>query len=290
MKADFHLIRCFGQRIGKPSNDKVFLEEFMKGKYLLILFFILIIFNDLAGGQTLMREAALKAPEKIDAREADRAAIRAGIAGFLNKDQTITDRAAPVDFELTEFEILFQADTALVFSTVSAGDKNAERKETDKYRLLNVFGKRNGKWLPVDSKPGLQKSASAVVSPEARKIILGERDKVWQAWFANDKAALEKAIPGEIVVISPGGGTFKHRAEILESSERFVKSGAKLVRLEFSNDEIQVYGSTIILYTNYLYQVESGGKKEITAGRATDMFVVRENAFVNVGWHLDSGK
>jgi ketosteroid isomerase-like protein len=136
-----------------------------------------------------------------------------------------------------------------------------------------------------------QQSTFAPVSPEMRKFILAEREKVWRAFFSNDKAALAKYIPEEIITMSPGQQGFNNRAEVLESSERFVKRGAKLVRLEFSDDLIQVYGAAIIIYNNYLYETEEAdGKKTITSGRATDMFVMRDNTLVNVGWHLDSGK
>jgi hypothetical protein len=136
-----------------------------------------------------------------------------------------------------------------------------------------------------------QQSTFAPVSPEMRKFILAEREKVWRAFFSNDKAALAKYIPEEIIAMSPRLQGFNNRAEVLESSEQFVKNGGKLMRLEFSNDVIQVYGAAIIIYNNYLYELEDAqGKKTITSGRATDMFVMRDNTLVNVGWHLDSGK
>lgn len=136
-----------------------------------------------------------------------------------------------------------------------------------------------------------QQSTFAPVSPEMRKFILAEREKVWRAFFANDKAALAKYIPEEIITMSPGQKGFNNRAQVLESSEQFARRGARLVRLEFSDDLIQVYGAAIIIYNNYLYETEEAdGKKTITSGRATDMFVMRDNTLVNVGWHLDSGK
>jgi hypothetical protein len=136
-----------------------------------------------------------------------------------------------------------------------------------------------------------QQSTFAPVSPEMRKFILAEREKVWRAFFSNDKAALAKYIPDEIITTGPGQQGFSNHAEVLESSEQFVKSGGKLVRLEFSDDLIQVYGTAIIIYDNYLYELEDAhGKRTVTSGRATDMFVMRDNTLVNVGWHLDSGK
>jgi hypothetical protein len=136
-----------------------------------------------------------------------------------------------------------------------------------------------------------QQSTFAHVSPEMRKFILAEREKVWRAFFSNDKAALAKYIPEEIIAMSPGQQGFSNRVQVLESSGQFAGRGAKLVRLEFSDDLIQVYGAAIVIYNNYLYETEEAdGKKTITRGRATDMFVMRDNILVNVGWHLDSGK
>lgn len=136
-----------------------------------------------------------------------------------------------------------------------------------------------------------QQATFAPVSPEMRKFILAEREKVWRAFFANDKAALAKYIPEDIITTGPGQKGFSNHAQVLASSEAFVKSGGKLVRLEFFDDLIQVYGGAVIIYNNYLYELEDAqGKRTVTSGRATDMFVMRDGTLVNVGWHLDSGK
>ena len=50
-----------------------------------------------------------------------------------------------------------------------------------------------------------------------------------------------------------------------------------------------MYGSTIIVYTTYLYETESGGKRSTRNGRGTEIFVVRDGELVNTGWHLDAG-
>ncbi|MGH9318774.1 MAG: hypothetical protein ACRD3V_02655 [Vicinamibacteria bacterium] len=46
----------------------------------------------------------------------------------------------------------------------------------------------------------------------------------------------------------------------------------------------------MILYTSYLYELDSGGKRETCSGRGTEIFVERDGKLVNTGWHLDSGK
>ena len=166
-----------------------------------------------------------------------------------------------------------------IFTNISVAQKSSNASTTSavKDECLKAAAKQQSTFTPV--------------SPEMRKFILAEREKVWRAFFSNDKAALAKYIPEEIVTTGPGQKDFSNRAGVLESSEQFVNSGGKLVRLEFFDDLIQVYGTTIIIYNNYLYELENAqGKRTVTSGRATDMFVMRDNTLVNVGWHLDSGK
>src|SRR5207247_911019 len=66
---------------------------------------------------------------------------------------------------------------------------------------------------------------------------------------------------------------------------------AKLVRLEFPRTDVQAYGDVAIIYTTYLYELESApGQKETTAGHATEIFVKRNGAWLNSGWHLAANK
>ena len=49
---------------------------------------------------------------------------------------------------------------------------------------------------------------------------------------------------------------------------------------------MQVYGNTVIIYTTYVYETETNGKRSTTTGQGTEMFVRRGDELVNVGWHL----
>jgi len=69
-----------------------------------------------------------------------------------------------------------------------------------------------------------------------------------------------------------------------------LSKASKLVKLEFPTTEIQVYGSTVIMYSDYIYEIENKGRVQKSSGRATEIFVIRNNTFENVGWHLDDGK
>ena len=45
-----------------------------------------------------------------------------------------------------------------------------------------------------------------------------------------------------------------------------------------------------MVYSNYLYELETGGQRYQQAGRVTEVFVWRKGQWVNPGWHMDSGK
>ncbi len=166
-----------------------------------------------------------------------------------------------------------------------------------RFRIMDVYAKRQGKWIQVASHTVLdpewrleQMSTPLTVTPQIRQQILSAREAVWKAYFANDRASLERLIPEEAIAIDDGTEVWSNRTAILAGAQRFADSGARLVRLEFPKTEMQIYGNTIIIYTNYLYEIEASGKRTTTSGRGTEMFVRRGNDLVNVGWHLDSGK
>jgi hypothetical protein len=108
-----------------------------------------------------------------------------------------------------------------------------------------------------------------------------------RAYFTNDQAVLEKMLPSEALAIDGGSTEWSDRTTILEGAKRLAARGGKLVRLEFPKTEMQVYGNTIIIYTTYLYELEVEGKRSVTKGRGTEIFVRRGDQIVNSGWHLD---
>jgi len=123
---------------------------------------------------------------------------------------------------------------------------------------------------------------------DSKKALLEARESVWRAFFSNDRTALERLLPEETLVMeseSPGMG---NRQGVLDSAERFAKSGAKLVRLEFPTTEIQYYGNVAIIYSTYLYEIEDHGKRTPSNGRITEVFVFRKGEWVNPGWHMES--
>ncbi len=75
-----------------------------------------------------------------------------------------------------------------------------------------------------------------------------------------------------------------------ESAAKFHVAGGKLVRLEFPRTEIQRFGDVAVTYSQYLYEAEVDGKRSVTAGRVTEIFVLRNGHWTNPGWHTDTEK
>lgn len=118
--------------------------------------------------------------------------------------------------------------------------------------------------------------------------LLKVRRSVWLVWLANDQEALKRLVPDDTVVISAGEAKWKHQAEVLQSAADFHAAGGKLISLEFPRTEVQHFGDVAIIWSEYVLQVEVGGKREKTAGRVTEIFVKRNGQWTNPGWHTDS--
>jgi len=206
---------------------------------------------------------------------------------------------AGTSYRMSNFDVNFYSPELAVASFF--GD--FERKDGNttitlrRFRIMDVYAKRSGNWIQVASHTVIdpdwrleQMAKPLAVGPQMRQRILSAREAVWKAYFANDRAALEKLIPDEAIAIEEGAQAWSDRTAIMAGAQRFAASGAKLVKLEFPKTEMQVYGNTIIIYTSYLYEIEADGKHTTMSGRGTEMFVRRGNDFVNVGWHLDRGQ
>jgi hypothetical protein len=213
-----------------------------------------------------------------------------------NAPKTTPYLPAGTTYNMSDFDVHFYGPDLAVASFFG----EFQRKDGNttitlrRFRIMDVYGKRNGNWIQVASHTVIdpewraaQMSQPRAITPRMREQILAAREAVWKAWFANDRAQLEKLIPEEAIAIDSGEESWSNRAAILEGAKRFVDSGGKLVKLEFPKTEMQVYGDTVIIYTTYVYETEVNGKRSTSSGRGTEMFVRRGNDLVNVGWHLD---
>jgi hypothetical protein len=91
-------------------------------------------------------------------------------------------------------------------------------------------------------------------------------------------------------VISAGEPEWKHQSEVLQSAVDFHAQGGRLVRLEFPRTEIQRFGDVVILYSKYVVETEMKGKRSVSSGRATEVFVLQNGHWTNPGWHTDAEK
>ena len=99
------------------------------------------------------------------------------------------------------------------------------------------------------------------LSTTERADLLAAREKIWRAYFTNDRKHLEAVIPAETIAINANEDSWANREDILAGAAQFVASGAKLTRLEFPRTEMQVYGEVAIIYTTYLFEIESEGTR-----------------------------
>ncbi len=120
--------------------------------------------------------------------------------------------------------------------------------------------------------------------------LLQVREQVWRAWFANDTEALHKLVPPETIVMSGGEENWMHQAEVFQSAAEFQSAGGKLIRLEFPRTEVQHFGDVAIMWSNYLLETETAGKRSVFTGRASEIFVFRNGEWTNPGWHTNPTK
>jgi ketosteroid isomerase-like protein len=120
--------------------------------------------------------------------------------------------------------------------------------------------------------------------------LLRVREAAWRAWFANDTKTLRALVPPDTIVISGGEEKWKHQVEVFQSAADFQSAGGKLIRLEFPHTEVQHFGDVAIVWSNYSLETETNGKRSVSSGRVSEVFVRRNGQWINPGWHTDSTK
>ena len=129
--------------------------------------------------------------------------------------------------------------------------------------------------------------AQRSIDAPTRAELIAAREAIWRAWFANDTVQLERLLP-EAVVAGEGRG-YQDRDAIMEGARRFAQAGGKLVGLQFSSTDIDVFGDVAVVRSVYRYETEMGGKRSVSSGRATEVFVRRDRKWLNPFWHLQDG-
>ena len=221
-----------------------------------------------------------------------------GIDGYM--DWNSVDPKNPYgmkSYKMREFDMIFKGDAAFVcfVAEVEANTPNGPYHRV--LRISDFYTKQNGKWIQNGSDTALhpetveqQLQSLRPLPDQMKKRLLEAREAVWRAFFAGDRATLEKLIPEETVAIEAGDENWSNRQTIFDGSAQFAKNGGKLVKLEFPKTEIQAYGFTAVVYSNYVYELEVGGQHLNRSGRVTEVFVLRNGQWVNPGWHMDDGK
>jgi ketosteroid isomerase-like protein len=221
-----------------------------------------------------------------------------GVDGYMNT--TYVDPSSPYgmkSYKMREFDMIFKGDAAFVcfVADVEANTPNGPSKRT--LRISDFYTKQDGHWIQTGSDTELhpesaeeQAQTLSPIGDRMRKRLLDAREAVWRAYFSNDRPALERLIPEETVTIEAGDNNWGNRNAVLEGAARFAKSGGKLMKLEFPKTEIQLYGYTAVVYSNYSYEIETAGQRYQQSGRVTEVFVLRKGQWVNPGWHMDTGK
>jgi ketosteroid isomerase-like protein len=130
--------------------------------------------------------------------------------------------------------------------------------------------------------------ATSPAAPQDDTALLKVRETVWRAWFDGDLKTLEPLVPPDTLVISASEKNWKHQSDILSSSAEFHAGGGKLLRLEFPRTEVQHFGDVAIIWSQYLLEIEENGKRSVSSGRASEIFVFRDGHWTNPGWHTDS--
>jgi len=127
-------------------------------------------------------------------------------------------------------------------------------------------------------------------STDDQSEILKVREAVWRAWFADDTKTLKELVPPDTIVISAGEEKWKNQAEVFQSAAEFHAAGGQLIRIEFPRTEIQRFGGVAIIWSQYVVETETNGKRSSSSGRVTEIFVRRHGQWTNPGWHTDSTK
>jgi len=229
--------------------------------------------------------------------EGSRTVIK-GVDGYMEWNEV--DPKSPYgmkSYKMREFDMIFKGDAAFVCFVADVESNWPGSPPHRALRICDFYTKNNGQWIQSGSDTALHQESmeEQLASPrplgeQMKKRLLDAREAVWRAYFAGDRGTLEKLIPEETLAIEAGDNNWSNRRTILDGAIQFAKSGGKLIKLEFPKTEIQVYGATAVVYSNYSYELETGGQRVNRSGRVTEVFVLRKGQWVNPGWHMDSGK
>ncbi len=246
--------------------------------------------------------------------------IERGIDAYMVNAEKSLQNLRGTGYELLDTEVQIYGDMALVYYIARYDYRDREGREGSiPLRSIDVYRREHGEWnqcgshitpIPAggdwgEGRAGQSSAHSGKLNPTAataasqseltmprslappeREELLKAREAVWRAWFAGDQVALRAVVPDEAIAMDPGVADWADQDEILRRSSAFA-AGGKLLRLEFPETRMQVYGNVAILYTSFVFETQQDGQRNVTTGRGTEVFVNRGDKWVNTGWHLE---
>lgn len=238
---------------------------------------------------------ATHAPNWLGYLEGSETMIK-GVDGYMDTNKFMDPKSpyGMTAYKMREFDMIFEGNAAFVafVSDVEANTPDGPRKRT--LRITDFYTKQNGAWIQTGSDTDLHPESLAARYENLRKLpkwemkeLMEAREAVWRAFFAGDRASLEKLLPEELITFEPFSSDWGDRKAIIDAASRFKAGGGKLIRLEFPKTEVLAYGATAVVYSNYAYEIEQGGKRTTNAGRVTEVFVNQNGKWINPSWHMD---
>ncbi len=209
-------------------------------------------------------------------------------------DTSLTSTQRLVGYEMEDFDVQFRGPDLAVVPYIAELEGEAEGARTKwKLRVIDVYERQGGEWMQVASNTAMHPQSTFEQGSElqpllasARAELLEAREAVWRAWFTGDEASLRTLLPPETIALAAGADGWTTRDAIVKASSEFARAGGRLVKLEFPRTEIQAYGATAVLYTSYVFHTTTNGKPASESGKAVEVFVRRQNGWVNSGWQL----
>lgn len=165
--------------------------------------------------------------------EGSREMIR-GVDGYMNWSGYFEPNSpyGMTGYKMREFDMIFQGDAAFVAFVAEVEAKTPDGPFHRTLRITDFYTKQNGAWIQTGSDTDLhpesmeaQNQAPRTLGEAQKKKLLDAREAVWRAYFAGDRATLEKLLPEELLTIEAGGGEWGNRKAVLDGSAGFAASG-----------------------------------------------------------------
>lgn len=126
----------------------------------------------------------------------------------------------------------------------------------------------------------------AAQSSHADDSLLTARRLVWTAFFTNDQHALGNLLPEDLVAGNKDS-PWKSRNAILQDAANFAAHNGKLLTLNFTHVHIQHFREVTVIYSDYSLTGEWSGAPFQQKGKTTEVFVRRNQRWINTGWQID---